>query len=186
MSTTIVPFQPKGAEAEWRPLYRAAKKLKAGDVLPYEQITEDLGRELGTDRAPMYRAIRELERVDHRTMECVAGVGYRVVEAAEHMRIAKHHQKKSRRQLGKSLRKVRSADRRKLSKEQADQFDAYEQRLSRMESMVRRLNERQSITEERTEKVEQDSAELAAQVARLHEQLQRRGLLDDASEVQAA
>jgi chaperonin cofactor prefoldin len=178
-TATRAPFEPKGAEAEWRPVYRAVKKLKTDGIITYAELEELLGHQVSTDRSAIYRAIRELEKIDKRTMEVVPRVGYRVVEAREHERLARVHQKRSRRQLGRSLRKVRSADRRHLTAEEAARLDDLEGRFSRLESMVRRLDDRQKVTENRQDKVERESADLAAQFQKLQDSLARRGLLDE-------
>lgn len=179
---TTTPFQPKGKEAEWRPVYRAFKKLPVDGVIDYETLTDLLGRPFLPDRSPLYRAMRELENKDKRTIEVVTGTGYRVVAAAEHERLARHHQKKSRRQLGKGLRRIRSADRRQLDALAVERLDDMEARFSRLQTMVRTLDDRTKLTEKRQRKTDEKTETVTAQVARLTAALERRGLLDDEAE----
>lgn len=180
MSTTAVtPFQPKGDEAEWRPVYRALKTLPVDGVIDYDALTEKLGRPFLGNRSPLYRAMRELELKDHRTLEVVVGTGYRVVAASEHERLARHHQKKSRRQLGKGLRRIRSADRKGLTGIESERLDDMEARFSRLQTMVRTLDDRTKLTEKRQRKTDEKTETVSAQVARLTAALERRGLLDD-------
>lgn len=179
MTVATRPFEPKGDVAEWRLAYRAIEGLRVGDTITHAELDEALGRPFVDDRGPIYRAVRELEDEQKRTMTVVRGRGYRVVEAREHEGLARGHQKRSRRQLAKGLRKLRSVNRSKLTAEERDRFDAIETRMARVESMVRTLHKRQVVTEARTAKVEQATDDTAAQVARLEEQLRRKGLLDD-------
>lgn len=173
-------FTPRGDVAEWRLIYDAARQLDTGDTLTYEDLDALLGRDLKGDRNPIYRAMRELETADQRTLTCVTNVGYRVAAANEHEGLAKHHHKKSRRQIRKAVSKAASANRADLTQDERQRIDAMEMTLRRHADMIRRLDVRDQeraaeIRQLRREKNE-DVAELSDKVDRLTDLLARHGI----------
>lgn len=70
---------------KWMSVYELLITLNVGDVVTHEQLMELAGKHY---QPPFYRAAREFLHVDHRAMESVRGVGYRVVQAAEQARLA--------------------------------------------------------------------------------------------------
>lgn len=176
------PFQPLGAEARWRPVYRHLSTLSIGDVLDYSLLCElaGTGTDLSVARGEVYRAIQELEDQHHRTAANVRGVGYRVVDAPEHEWIAESHRRRSGRQLGKARRKYRSADRARLTPELRERFEQHELRLGQVEAMIRRLHKRQALVEEKADTTAAAQGLLAADMAKVKEILGRHGLLGEA------
>lgn len=169
-------FRPKADRAEWRMVYDDLATLDAGDVITYERLDEILGRPFIDGRGPIYRATRELEKVNRRTMTAVANVGYRVVTATEHEDLARHHHRKSRRQIRKALGKAQSADRSKLTAEQAERIDSVELSLSRQAEMIRRLDTRVGKVEGVVKNVSSKQDQSAEQIAKLTDALRRHGI----------
>lgn len=169
-------FEPKADVAQWRLVYDTVRTLSIGDTIPYERLSEVLARDFTADRGPIYRAITELEREDKRTLDVVPRVGYRVVDAPEHERLARRHHRRSRRQLGKAHSKLASADRARLNPEQRAKFDALELTVSRHEDMIRRLDGRVEKHDAAIKDNRRTTKELEARVDELAERLARAGI----------
>ena len=90
------------------------KKTEVNVVLTYSYMAGVLDLDPVRDREEIrqafYRAAKKHEREDKRAVEVVKGVGYRVVEAKEHLALARKHQKRSGRQLSKAVGKVTNVD----------------------------------------------------------------------------
>lgn len=99
------PFEPVGEKARWRLIYDLLIVADVGDVVTYEAIGEALSlhpaHERNTIQASIPRAAQEHLEVDKRALEVVPNVGYRVVDAPAHLRLARQRQKRARRQLVK-------------------------------------------------------------------------------------
>jgi hypothetical protein len=170
-----VYFQPKADVAQWRQVYERLASLKVGDVVTHEDLAEmlpDAGE--GSVRSAFYRAVAECEAELHRTFGSVRGVGYRMVEAREHERLAKDHHRRARRQLKRSQRKVTSADRSQLSRDEKARLDLIELNLARQVEMTGRLEARVK-TESRERKAA--DADLSERVDKLTALLERHGIL---------
>ncbi len=173
-------FETKNNVAEWRIVYDALAKLGVGDTLDFDQLDELLGRDFRDDRGPIYRAMKELEANDKRTVDSVRGVGYRVVEAREHEGLARRHHKRSRRQLGKAVAKAASADRSAMTAEERKRIDGMEMSLRQHAQMIRRLSERDEQREQQIKTLRRDTtadvAALSERVDRLTDLLERHGV----------
>ncbi len=178
-ATTRPPFQTKGDRPEWQIVYDHLRTLNVGDTVTYATLDRLLGRDFTPDRSPIYRATKQLEADDRRTLANVPNVGYRVVTAVEHEDLARHHHKKSRRQMKRALRRIQSADRSQLDADQIRRFDAVELTLSRHADAIRRLDARVAKTEQAIQAAAGDQAATAAQVEKLTAALQRHGITVD-------
>jgi LAS superfamily LD-carboxypeptidase LdcB len=165
-------FQPKGEVAEWTMVYDILVTMDIGQVLRYSELDQILDRDFIANREPIYRAMRQLEEHDHRTLANVVNEGYRLVEAAEHEGLARHHHKKSRRQMRKSLNKIKSADRNRLDVEQQKKFDEMELTLSRHEQAIKRIDARGAA---HAKAIEDNNQRLT----KLEETLRRHGIEPD-------
>lgn len=168
-------FQPKADVAQWRQVYERLASMKVGDVVTHEQLERMLpGAGDGSIKSAFYRAVQECETELHRTFASVRGVGYRMAEAREHERLAADHHRRARRQLKRSKRKVTSADRSQLTREERARFDALELNLARQMEMTSRLEAR--VKTESRERRAAD-AELSERVDKLTALLERHGIL---------
>ena len=145
-------FAPKGERPEWRMIYEdLLSNVGPGTVITYTQLEEILGRELAANRAPLYRARRELGELRSHWLEAVPNVGYRVIDPQEHVRVAAGHRRKSRRQVGMAIRVLRSTDLSSLQADALQEWDsqskltfalwavfAHESRLRRIEDVLRK------------------------------------------------
>lgn len=104
------PFKPIGDRARWRTVYDLLCKTPTGDVLTYEAIGAALGLDPESERHVIQMAVRraakEHEEADKRAIEVVPNAGYRVVEAPEHLRLARGHHKRASKSLVRGQSKV--------------------------------------------------------------------------------
>lgn len=135
-------FETKGEVAEWRLVYDHLTTLRMGDIVTYEFLTKLLGRDFLDAREPFYQANRRLLVTHRRGFENVPSVGYRMITAEEHEKMANKHHRRGRRQLKRSLSYIHNVDRTQLSPEALRRFDALEDNLARQVDFTRRLDSR--------------------------------------------
>lgn len=122
-----------------------------GDVITYAELDEILGREFEDNRSPLYKAREHLGEMRQRWIEPVPRVGYRVIEAREHLIVAQNKKRRARRQLRGMVRVAEFTDLSRLSPSDLASFDSqakvnaalymvavhHEKRLSRIEGILR-------------------------------------------------
>jgi hypothetical protein len=96
-----------------------------GELISYEAAGQALGLDPVADRTIIQQAARQagkwLLEEQQRAIDVVPGVGYRVVQASEHLTLARRHQRKSQR----ALRRGRAS----LDHVRRDELDAFQLRL---------------------------------------------------------
>lgn len=171
------PFQPVGDRARWQVLYELLCSTNIGQVLTYEAMAGALGISAGRDRAlirtAIGRAAEELELVDHRAIEAVRNEGYRVVEAIEHLRLARGHQKRAKRSLHRGHAKVVYVDLRGLDAEARREFGVVADAFALQLDLNRRLDIRQRRLEEAVNGISQGVGRPEAEIAELRGRLER-------------
>ncbi len=173
-------FQPKREKPQWEYLYDLLVTKQVNEVITYEDLSDAVGFNVRANRGPIYQAQRHLERSNHRTIGVVKGVGYRIVDAAEHEGLARGHQNRGRRQIKKALDKIVYVDRGRLTPALVKRFDAIQMTLNRQEELIRRndirlANVEKAITETRAA-TKQTSEQLAAQQQKMIEAMKRAGM----------
>jgi hypothetical protein len=168
------PFQPLHEQPRHQALYNHAKALPFGELISYAEIMELTDTE---QRWPVYRAQRLLEKNDSRTLVCERGVGYRVALPTEHRVLTEKCRRRSYRQLSKARSKARSADRSRLTADEARWFDETELRLSQVEALTRNLHRRVSIVESKTVVQEQAQTRVESELREIREAMVRSGML---------
>lgn len=146
------PFKPKAELPEWRLIYdKILEHVEFGDIITIEQLDEVLGRSFVENRGPLYRARQHMAEMRRRWFEPIPGVGYRIIEASEHMHAAQARKQRARRQLRQMVRIGEVTDLSRLTPEQLAAFDSqakvnaavymalvhHERRLSRLEEILR-------------------------------------------------
>lgn len=171
-------FDVKGDRPQWRTIFERIGALKIGDVITYEDLAALLpDAPESSVRPAFYRAVKECETQLRRSFCNVRKVGYRMVEANEHERLARQHHTRGKRQLTRAKRKAASADRSRLSREERARIDAVELNLTRQIEMTARLEGRVSKVEtdlqaaRREQRV--DAAQLSDRVDQLAELVAR-------------
>jgi hypothetical protein len=183
---TLAPFLPIGDKARWRIVYDMLRSCTVNGVITYPTLGAALDLDPEIDRhaiqMAMRRAAKEHEENDMRAIESVPNVGYRVVEAAEHMRLAKGQQRRARGALMRGQSKVVNVDFNQIDGETRKAFELVAQAFQMQVDMTRRL----SVQGERLKKTidtftAQQSAtndDHSARLAKLEEVLRRHGIAE--------
>jgi biotin operon repressor len=174
----MTPFVPKGDAAEWRAIYGYLVTLAPDTVVTIKKIEELLGRDLGQNRSPVYRAIKELERNHSRTLATVRGTGYRVAQPQEHLGLSLSHSSRARRNLKRGYERSTSADRAMLEPVMAARLEAYEATTSRLIQFLGHMARTIDQQAHRIGEVEQASAQTNERVDAVERALKRHGLMD--------
>jgi len=157
--------------AKWENVYQLIENLSVDSVITYDSICAVLDyHEINDCRQYVFRAIRELESEQQRTMENVRGVGYRVVAANEHERLVRRDVRSIKRKTRKAVSKAINVRRDELTGDERRRIDDLQLKLAQTQEMVRRLDARKADkvelkavnaqTNERIDKLEARLAEL--------------------------
>lgn len=183
------PFQPAGVRARWLDVYDVLKAAKVGDIITYEQLGEALELNATTDRHKIQMAVRraaqEHEKADKRALDSVKNVGYRIVDAPEHVMLARRHQSKAFKALVRGHSKAVNVDFGRVDAETRKALETIAQGFALQMDFNRRFDIRQSRLEEavsqastRVERTEQEIAKLIAQQEELKARLDRQEQAD--------
>lgn len=169
-------FEPAdGVEARWKKVYHWLKGRPVGAVLTYA-VLEDMfpGLDRGSLQSVIRRAAKELLEKDKRGLRNLRGEGYRVVDPSEHVQIARWHQERSMKSLGRGLNVVKNVDYNGMPQDVRQLTEATARALSmqmqfnrQMDVRQRKLEEVVETTVDRTEANERQIEELKARLARL-------------------
>lgn len=167
-------FQPKGDKARWVTIYEHLQTLNIGGVVKDAELFALLpDASEACVRSAFARAVEEMQSAHHRSFDRVRLVGYRMVEAREHERLARRQHSRATKRLKSAVSKVRSADRSLLTQDERHRIDALEVHLASQQAMLARLDKNLQ-TETRERKTE--TAELAERVDQLTALLARHGI----------
>lgn len=137
---------------EWKLIWQnLLEQADYGRVVTYPELDRVLGRPFINNRSPIYKARAYMGRLRRRWLEAMPGIGYRVIDAAEHLRVADDHKARGRRQLHRMQEVTNSTDIERLTPLELSKFDiqtrinatlitfvnAHEQRLNRIEAILR-------------------------------------------------
>ena len=104
-------FQPKSGKAQWEIVVEILDTKEIGDVVTYEEILEKLGPDFprAALSSVVWKAIRKFR--DHkRTFTNVRLVGWRMVEATEHSRLAIKQQIRGQRRIKDAVSIIDATD----------------------------------------------------------------------------
>jgi hypothetical protein len=170
-------FQPVGAVARWVTVYQLLVATPVGGTLTYSAAAHALGVDPDTDRrivqAAARRAARELETVDRHAVEAVPNTGYRVVQAVEHLRLAKRQQRSSSRALARGRSKVVNVDLDALDPQVRHGFEVVAALFAAQLDFNRRTDIRQTRLEDALRKINQRTDRTGDEVAELRARLER-------------
>lgn len=183
------PFEPVGKQARWRTVYGLLSAAPMNGLVTYDQLGDalelDPERERGLIQQATHRAAREHEKLDKRAIDVIPGKGYRIVEPAEHLDLARRHQRKSSRALARGHSKAVNVDLNGLEPQvraalevvghafrlQMDFNRRLDVRQSKLEQTVREIADGQRDDRKRTD---EEVAELRERLARLEAGLGQR------------
>lgn len=176
-------FETKADRPQWAIIYDRLASMQIGETIKYDELTGLLpDATIETIRGAFYTAVRHIEDDMQRTFDNVRTVGYRMVDAPEHERLARSQHKKAKRRLKSAFRKARSADRSRLDPDQRRRLDAIEDHLGRQQDMIRRLDARVTAVETEVKSTKrqqkQDAAAVSERLDKLAALLERHGITD--------
>lgn len=171
------PFQPSGETARWRIIYDLLAEVEVGEVLDYVTMANALELNHTKDRhviqVAMRRAAAQLERVEKHAVEAVNNVGYRVVQAEEHLRLARKYQAKSSKALALGQSKVINVDLSNVDPEVRQAFAVVASAFAMQVDFNRRTDIRQQRLEESLESMRIQSTRTEEEVSELRARLDR-------------
>ncbi len=121
----------------------------------------------------MRRAAKEYEEVEKRAVESVPNVGYRIVRADEHLRLARTQQKRAGKSLARGHSKVVNVDFNEIDPETRKAFEVVARAFSMQMDFNKRFDTRQRRLEEVVESVSQRSERTEAELDALRQRLAR-------------
>ena len=145
-------FKPKGDVPEWRKVYDVLVEKGVDEVVTYEELDAALGRPFNHDRAPVYRATKELLAVHKRGTVNERSVGYRIARANEHASLAVKQRTRARRAIGKGVKIIDGTDRSKLTPSERKRLDDLEMNMRAQADMLRRTEQRVSVVEKKQQR----------------------------------
>lgn len=134
-------FKPIGDKSRRAIALDLFMEHEVGETVTYEELEERL--DVG-DRALIQAAVgaakKELIRSEGRAVEAVPNVGYRIVEASDHLRLAKDRQARASKELVKSRELVVHVDYNSLSPVEQKLAEAMAFMLSQQSDFMRRYD----------------------------------------------
>jgi hypothetical protein len=182
------PFSPLHERARWRVIYDLLRATPVDQVLSYEAMGEALDLDGDKDRRVLQqatqRAARELERVDNHAVDAVINTGYRVLQAPEHLQLARRHQRKSSKALVRGQSAVVHVDWSALDPIARQAFELVGAALTAQVDFCRRLDVRQRELANAMQLIQQEhrstKEHTATELDKVQERLARlEGLLGD-------
>lgn len=167
-------FQPLGDVSRRQMVVDFFGDQPEGTVIAYETLEELLGVDRATCRSAVNAAKPGLERHHFKSVVAVRGVGYRIVHANEHLAVARVHQKKSLRQLGRAKSPLDFVDLSKLTEGEraaivlgVTSIGMQMEYARRFDIRQTRLEAAQARTATVVQRSEEEIAELKLRLARL-------------------
>jgi hypothetical protein len=192
-------FEIKGDKPQWETVYDLLSHRDVDAVITYDAFGEALGYDLRTNRSPLSKAVEVLQRENQRTVDNVRNVGYRIVAASEHARLAQRQIRKAGRSTKRGKGKALSANRAELTPEGVKTLDTILLHLAGVDSAISSqqaalraigaaLVSQQAVNRDVDQSIKSSRRSVAEQIAeqdrkldRLIGQLRAKGSIDDAA-----
>jgi hypothetical protein len=153
------------------------RSTPVGHVVSYDRMGDALGMHPLEQRHALQmaalRAGRAMLVTDNRTIEAVPRVGYRVVEAAEHIRLGRRRQQASTKQLERGRDVVGHVDMSALTPELRGVVDAMRQAFAAQLDFNARIDVRQRKLEDALTRIEQTTQRDRADIADVLDRLRK-------------
>lgn len=173
----MAPFQPIGAEARWRVVYDLLSAAPTGDLVTYDEMAQALDldplKNRPTIQAAVRRAAKEHERSDKRAIDAVPNAGYRVVEVAEHLQLARRYQKRAGNALASGHSKAVNVDLNGADPEVRHALEVVAQAFSMQMDFNRRFDVRQRKLEQTVAQIVNRESRSQAEIEELRSRLER-------------
>lgn len=142
----MAPFTPIGDRPRWAVVYDFLKAHDVAEVVTYAELAEVLDLDPVRNRSAVQVAVRSAAgrflTEERQALEAVPNVGYRIVEASEHLRLAKGHQAKASTALVRSHKTVVHTDVNGFDPALRRVFEVTATALSYQMDFIRRLDVR--------------------------------------------
>lgn len=168
-------FTPQGSRAKWEMLYDIFSAKEVKDVVTYAEM----GRALGSGHSrPQVQAIvhqvaPRLLIQEKKAIRAIPNVGYEIVEASQHLDLAKGHEGRASKALGRASTVVLHTDHEGLSEAQRAALIRAGGLLAAQQEAIRRLDIRQKRTDRAVASVAQEQAVQSDEIQRLRERIAR-------------
>lgn len=174
-------FEPVGERARWEVVYELLIPLTVGEVLTYDVMGEALGLDTRSRRHLVQEALRRAAKEylvrDKRDLKVVPNLGYRVIDPAAQMEVARSHQRKARRSLKRGHSHVVNVDFRDVAPEDRQAIELLSRAIGMQIDFNRRFEAKQlrleSLVDSLGTQTQQDRELVARQVAELRDRIAR-------------
>jgi hypothetical protein len=167
-------FQPIGERSRRNVVIDRLGSEEPGSVVGYDELQDLLGvPDRVTVQAVVNLAKRGLLRECNKALEAVRGVGYRVILPNEHLGQAVIHQRKARRQVGKSYAVATFVDLAALTEGEAAALTLAATSLATQLTYMKRNDLRSQRLEDAVTRLETDQGRSDDELADLRDRLER-------------
>lgn len=168
-------FTPQGSKAKWEQVFEVFSGHQSGDTVSYAEIDFALdGVHTRTQvQGIVYQAARRLLERENKALEAIPNIGYRIVQANEHVRLAGKQQGRASRALARGTRQVVHVDLNGLTEVEKALVQATGHALAAQADYMRRLDIRQKRTERAVATVTKVQSEQSEEMQRLQERIAR-------------
>lgn len=170
-------FKPRGDRPLWEVVYELLVATPVGGVVTYQQMAKALRMNTETDRHRMQMVMRQAaqrhEKADKRAVDAVPNVGYRIVEAPEHLVLARRHQRRSSKSLQRGYSKSVNVDLSALDPQARHAFEIVAQAFSMQMDFNRRIDVRQKRLEQEVQQIRGKSERTENEIAELRARLEK-------------
>lgn len=173
----MAPFTPAGDRARWQILYDLLRKTETGGIVAYADMGTALGLDPDADRhkiqMAMRRAAKEHLETDLRSVAPVPNHGYKVVETARKLELARQFQGKAVRSVRRGRDHVHYADLSGLDDATRAVFEAMAWKFAEQDEALHRLDVRTKRHERQLQAAITAHQETAQQLTNLQDRLTR-------------
>lgn len=170
-------FQPLGEHSRREIVLGVLQQHQPEDVITYEALAEALDLDATRDRQAIQGAVHDAAKdylkQDHRAVEAVRTVGYRIVTAEEHIKLSDRQQRRASRALQRGHRLTTNVNFTELSPEAAAVMHVMAQGFAAQMDFNRRFDRRLARQERATENAVARQDRTAEEVQELRERLAR-------------
>jgi len=170
-----VAFTPKGAKSRRTIVLELLDDKNPEDILTYVDLADALSlsepQHRGIIQASVNAAAKDFLKSHSHALEAVPNIGYRVVTADEHVRLAKGHQKRASKELVKGKNKADFVDFNELSPENRSVVEAVRTLFAAQIDFNRRTDIRQGNMERAVASIQAKQGLTEEEIANLNRRL---------------
>lgn len=92
-------FEPKGERAVWKLIYDHVVDLPIGTIISFKELEEAINDNFAKNRSSIYRARKEMAKLNKKYLIAERGQGYKIVEGTPMLMHAEERHEKANRQI---------------------------------------------------------------------------------------